>query len=81
MHADNIGDCSGEYYVQKTLAENTGYGIDIHFNRDVLLKDCSHCLWYSGYIASAYLDEYELRLMAGEISESDLYGLCRGGEY
>ena len=55
-------DSFGEYHVQKTQAENMKYEIDIHFNRDALLKDCSHCLWYSGYIASAYLDEYELEL-------------------
>lgn len=55
-------DVSGEYHVQKTQAENMKYEIDIHFNRDALLKDCCHCLWYSGYIASAFLDEYELQL-------------------
>lgn len=56
------GDNFGEYHVQRTQAENMKYEIDIHFNRDALLKNCSHCLWYSGYIASAYLDEYELQL-------------------
>lgn len=58
------GDYSGEYLVQKAQADNMKYEIDIHFNRDALIKDCSHCLWYSGYIASAYLDEYELQLIA-----------------
>ncbi len=57
-------DHSGEFLVQKTQADNMKYEIDIHFNRDVLLKDCGHCIWYSGYIASAYLDEYELQLTA-----------------
>lgn len=57
-------DNYGEYYVQKIQAENMKHEIDIHFNRDVLLKDCVHCLWYSGYIASAYYDEYELQLTA-----------------
>ena len=66
-------DGCGEYHVQKTQAKNMNYEIDIHFNRDVLLKDCSHCLWYSGYIASAYLDEYELRLTAEGNIRAQIY--------
>lgn len=58
------GDFFSEFNVQKSQAINMDREIDVHFNKDVLLKDCCLCLWYSGYIASAYLDEYELRLSA-----------------
>ncbi len=67
------GDDSGEYHVQKIQAENLKYEIDIHFNRDALLKGCRHCLWYSGYIASAYFDEYELQLTAEGNVRAQIY--------
>ena len=40
------GDISSEFCVQKTQAQNMKYEIDIHYNRDILLKNCCHCLWY-----------------------------------
>ena len=55
-------DLNGEFNVQKIQAFNIGKEIDIHFNRDALLAGCSNCIWYNGYLASAYLDEYELKL-------------------
>ncbi len=66
-------DISGEFHVQKTQAENMKYEIDVHFNRDALMQDCCHCLWYSGYIASAYLDEYELKLMVEGNIRAQIY--------
>lgn len=55
-------DANGEFHVQKVQALNMADEIDVHYNRDAIIKDCSNCLWYNGYLASAYLDEYELKL-------------------
>lgn len=55
-------DVNGEFHVQKIQAKNMIDEIDIHFYRDAIIKDCNNCLWYSGYLASAYLDEFELKL-------------------
>ena len=67
------GDFSSEFFVQRTQATNMKHEIDVHFNRDALLKNCSLCLWYSGYIASAYLDEYELKLSAEGNIRAQIY--------
>ena len=66
---DNVG----EHTVQKIQAQNMQREIDIHFNKDALIKDCNRCIWYSGYIASAYLDEYELKLTAEGNIRAKLY--------
>lgn len=68
-----VGDFSSEFNVQRTQATNMKYEIDVHFNRDAILKCCSLCLWYNGYIASAYLDEYELKLSAEGNIRANIY--------
>ncbi len=55
-------DYNSEYNVQFSKALNLAHGIDIHFNQNALIKDCENIIWYNGYIASAYSDEYEMRL-------------------
>ncbi len=57
-------DIVSEFNVQKIQAKHMEAEIDIHFNRDALIKGCSHCLWYNGYIGSAFFDEFELKLNA-----------------
>lgn len=47
--------------------------IDIHFNRDSLIKDCNSCIWYNGYIGSASFDEFELKLFAVGNIKGTLY--------
>lgn len=47
--------------------------IDIHFNRDKLIKDCNSCIWYNGYIGSASFDEFELKLFAVGNVKGSLY--------
>ena len=48
-------------------------GLDIHFNRDNLIKDCNSCIWYHGYIGSASFDEFELKLFAVGNVKGTLY--------
>ena len=67
------GDSLGEYSVQRTQAINMNYEIDIHFNKDAIIENRSHCLWYCGYIASAFLDEYELKLSAEGNIRAQIY--------
>ena len=43
-------DPLSEYYIQKAQVDIMEYEIDLHFNRDVILKGCNNCIWYSGYI-------------------------------
>ena len=66
-------DFLNEYNVQKVQAMNMPNDIDIHFNRNVLLKDCNNCLWYNGYIASAYYDEFEIQLVAEGNIKAQVY--------
>ena len=47
--------------------------LDIHFNRDNLIKDCNSCIWYHGYIGSASFDEFELKLFAVGNVKGTLY--------
>lgn len=66
-------DPLSEYYIQKAQVDIMEYEIDLHFNRDVILKGCNNCIWYSGYIASAFLDEYEIRLTADGTVRAKMY--------
>lgn len=47
--------------------------LDIHFNRDILIKDCNSSIWYNGYIGSASFDEFELKLYAVGNVKGNLY--------
>ena len=47
--------------------------LDIHFNRDNLIKDCNSCIWHHGYIGSASFDEFELKLFAVGNVKGTLY--------
>lgn len=38
--------------------------IDIHYNKQIIHPDCDNVLWYNGYIGSAYLDEFEVKMIA-----------------
>ena len=66
-------DFLNEYNVQKVQAMNMPNDIDIHYNRNILLKDCNNCLWYDGYIASAYCDELEIQLVAEGNIKAQVY--------
>lgn len=66
-------DFLNEYNVQKVQAMNMPNDIDIHYNRNILLKDCNNCLWYDGYIASAYYDELEIQLVAEGNIKAQVY--------
>lgn len=57
-------DKFNEFEVQKIKALNFAQEIDIHFNCDVIKNGCNLCVWYNGFIATASLDEYELKLSA-----------------
>lgn len=47
--------------------------IDIHFNRDNLIKGCNRCIWYNGYIGSVSFDEFELKIFAVGNVKGTLY--------
>lgn len=47
--------------------------LDIHFNRDNLIKDCNSCIWHHEYIGSASFDEFELKLFAVGNVKGTLY--------
>ena len=66
-------DPYGEYNIQKAQADIMLYDMDLHFNKDSIIKGCSNCIWYSGYIASAFLDEYEIRLTADGTIRAKVY--------
>lgn len=66
-------DNFNEFEVQKIKALNFAHEIDIHFNCDVLKKGCNLCVWYSGFIATASLDEYELKLSADGNIRANIY--------
>ncbi len=66
-------DAYGEFHVQRIQAHNIEKEIDIHFNRDAVIKDCCSCIWYNGYLASAYLDEYELKLSVEGNVRANIY--------
>ena len=57
-------DCFVEYNVQKVIAEGIEYNLDIHIERPKIIPGCSNCIWYNGYISTAYKNNYELRLYA-----------------
>ncbi len=57
-------DFATEFKIQKTKDINRKNDIDIHFNQNILFPGCESCIWYNGYLASAFFDEYELRLNA-----------------
>lgn len=47
--------------------------MDIHFNRDNLIKGCYNCIWYNGYIGSASFEEFEIKLFAAGNVKGKLY--------
>ena len=61
-------DCFVEYNVQKIIANGLEYNMDIHIERKKLIPGCSNCIWYNGYISSAFINNYLLRLsVAGSV--------------
>ena len=52
----------------RTMIDGFVKQITIHLNRDSIEPECESSIWYSGYIGSVNLDEYEVKLYArGEI--------------
>lgn len=66
-------DTSNEFEIQKIKALNFAQEIDIHFNYDVIKNGCNLCVWYNGFIATASLDEYELKLSADGNIRASIY--------
>lgn len=58
------GDFLTGYKVRKLMCDGMKFDIDIHYNKQALQPGCEKCIWYDGYIGSAYFDEFELRMNA-----------------
>ena len=62
-----------EQHITKIIIEGLKIGIDIHFNRNILIVGCKRCIWYNGYIGSMNFDEFELQLYAVGNIKGSLY--------
>lgn len=57
----------------RILCDSWEEGIGIHFNNDIIVKDCEKTIWYCGYIGSILLDEYEMKFFAVGNIKGKLY--------
>lgn len=47
--------------------------IDVHFNREIIFKDCESSIWYNGFIGSINFDEFEMKIYAVGNIKAQLY--------
>lgn len=50
--------------ISETILKGFLSGFTIHFNAEIIYKNCESTVWYNGYIGSISFDEFELLLYA-----------------
>ena len=59
--------------ISKIISHSMEQGFTIHFNSQIIYKNCENSIWYNGYIGSICFDEFEAIIYAEGNIKGQLY--------